>query len=1290
MSSSSSTPADAAIEDLLRGGKLSSGKAVVGPLEPAALQLLRVVWDTRADLTRRKGTDQAIAARASYVAAGRPADAASSAPSSTVEVPTLRLAEPPPTAPSETPRWRLHELRSHSIRGIAPHGVTVTFAFDGVAMLIYGPNGSGKSSLLSAVGWVLTGKVVTDCEEETESFSLYAPPTAAGRVAKLRDWPAIHTLPQGENPASIVPDCWAVLALKSEDGSRRLFLKRSLASGLEQSIDAVSWESCVSLSDHGISALDVHLSVSAATALSRRTLESSPDTRHLLSMMLGYDPLEDLGSLVTTLATNLTKAANTDRDALTARRQRQKLLLFSLASKLRNGLELRQKVESLSDDADPDEARIKEVAGVAASAVVEAEIAIASLLDIKAEGRAVPTGLADALTSAVRTLETSAEELFPEFHSLLAVNGEPATASREDTVAAASKALAAFEQSAQTRIAERLTWWKRETIPGSKATLLIQAATHFVPGDEACPVCEQEISGSELAVQLAGLKGASADLRASLREFFRNLVEEVRSTVSATILKLSAKDPARCLREDWAAIEEELGTAITPITERFHPEFEALVEALPPVEFKAAELIPADADSAFAEAATPFLAVMREARRGVAIAEWANRHLLGVTERLGQLTTSSDIDSVSLLGVLSRGKHAAVDVEPIVAVRESLKEASSEAAGIKAAVEALAVLEEMHSALEAIKPLGKYATAEVERVFANIREKTIENTRKLYPHANPDLSPSRLHLNKGRDKSVEAYLSAGAFEVPGQHIANAGLLRAIALAFYFALLERHPGGLAFVVMDDPILSLDDDHREAWSANILKPALVTTQVVVATHQRQFLNNCKSDFHPGRLVELNPRTRSEQVTYRPGDRLDRAEELLSTATMSVPNELRKYREDLIITLDAYSPTAFFNPSKLRHSLDTYLGLTAPHPLASANQAKIGKRVREEKVTRVLDPGSHSMTEADVTEPMIRDCLTELRELDITFRNELDRLEAERLRVLRNRTLPLPPTLAVSSGLVPAIVIPIDRLQVGDDAAAWATPVRLRIIGTAAAQTHGCVVDLVEEPFESDFPAGGAVLVSSETLCPIARPGQWVLLSDGADDGDLVAVLDHVGNRYLRRGWSVGNYWFLEVVNPSIGIAPVSVRKSDCKVRKVNGVSYSPRKNLVQGNGKFVNEWLPRQDFKANYIDGLFGIAVKGTSLEPIVLNGQVVLVSRKMDSRFDRVGRGSLAVVETDEDRVGNVIKRIFPGEREWLLTSPNPIEPRDPIAIANGMIRAVWPICGVLFAVTNIELSEIGE
>ena len=171
--------------------------------------------------------------------------------------------------------------------------------------------------------------------------------------------------------------------------------------------------------------------------------------------------------------------------------------------------------------------------------------------------------------------------------------------------------------------------------------------------------------------------------------------------------------------------------------------------------------------------------------------------------------------------------------------------------------------------------------------------------------------------------------------MPGQHLSNAGQLRALALAFYFSLLDRHPGGLGFIIMDDPILSLDDDHREAWAANLLHPELKKTQVILATHQRQFLLNCRADFQPGRLIELNPRRRTQQITWRPGDRLERAERLRESDWTSAPNELRKYREGLLITLDAYSPTPFFNSANLWQSLQAYGGLVAPNPLASSNQ-------------------------------------------------------------------------------------------------------------------------------------------------------------------------------------------------------------------------------------------------------------------------------------------------------------------------------------------------------------------
>src|SRR5207237_185678 len=147
----------------------------------------------------------------------------------------------------------------------------------------------------------------------------------------------------------------------------------------------------------------------------------------------------------------------------------------------------------------------------------------------------------------------------------------------------------------------------------------------------------------------------------------------------------------------------------------------------------------------------------------------------------------------SLLAALARGKEATADIAPVAWLRDELAEAVAESGAIRTAEEDLAMLEEIKAALEGIEPLGKYAEGEVVRIFDEIRGQTLDNYRKLYPNANPALVPARLHLNKGRNQTVEAYLTAGDFELPGQHVANAGMLRALALAFYFALLSRHPG-----------------------------------------------------------------------------------------------------------------------------------------------------------------------------------------------------------------------------------------------------------------------------------------------------------------------------------------------------------------------------------------------------------------------------------------------------------------------------------------------------------------
>jgi Peptidase S24-like len=297
----------------------------------------------------------------------------------------------------------------------------------------------------------------------------------------------------------------------------------------------------------------------------------------------------------------------------------------------------------------------------------------------------------------------------------------------------------------------------------------------------------------------------------------------------------------------------------------------------------------------------------------------------------------------------------------------------------------------------------------------------------------------------------------------------------------------------------------------------------------------------------------------------------------------------------------------------------------------------------------------------------------------------LEDIRLREFRSKSGPLgpPPGEPHDEADPRPATIPVELLRVGDAAASWHHPLALKVIGTAAAQTRGCVVDIAEMPRDALFPPGGAVLIVADGLAPLARPGQWALLAEHTvrlADGDYAAVVDQAGNHYLRRVWSAGDAWLLEAINPLAGKAPVRVRKCVCLARKVIGISYESPKEPRLGTTRLAKEWHTRQDF-SNPLEDAYGVTIRGTSLEPIACDGHVIVVGRKIGLRFDAVRRGALAIVETDDPHVGNVIKRVYPEDRSWLLLSPNSVDPRDPLIVSKANLRGVWPVQGVL-----LELS----
>ena len=140
-------------------------------------------------------------------------------------------------------------------------------------------------------------------------------------------------------------------------------------------------------------------------------------------------------------------------------------------------------------------------------------------------------------------------------------------------------------------------------------------------------------------------------------------------------------------------------------------------------------------------------------------------------------------------------------------------------------------------------------------------------------------------------------------------------------------------------------------------------------------------------------------------------------------------------------------------------------------------------------------------------------------------------------------------------------------------------------------------------------------------------------------------------------------------------------DAPLRKIVGVLYEPTAKASRTTS-LLSEWEESGavDIQAT-IRRYHAIDVMGDSIEPLARSGQKVLVDEKCDD-LDNIVSATLAVLQTD-GAVGNVIKRVYPMDGSWILISPNPVETIDPILLPRKEIRAIWPVCGVLFE-TNDE------
>jgi len=1252
------------ITTLLRGNRLGEGKESIGPLDQNAKLILRLVIQNFVPLSNSAGQERANSFMSSY----RALKSESLARTADTN-PSLKVQ---PAAPSEgaegkaqahplKPNWRLQELRATSFRGLAPPNEEVIVPFYGQSTLLFGPNGAGKSSLLGAIAWLFTNVAPTDADEAEDRADFFSGPSTSSPAKKVGQWPIHNTLPSGNLKNAVVVTS-VTIRLRSADGASEKWLWRSDLDTLQESDDGATWKPCNELSNLGIEPLDLQLSLLAPMIFGRKTVEKADETRQLLQLMLGYDDLVSVGTLAGQIGINRTALETAETKSLRERKEKIAASLAALPVELDENSPVKPELQILASDNSVTLEKLNDVAHSVCVETVERERDLAKALGLATSQQEVPKGIGEKLIGAVTVLQLEANKAFSRLSQIELGGALPQSSekSSETRLEELRNAIANFCESVKGPIEQRYEWWKREYEPHSRAPLLLLASRYYNHDKQLCPVCDRSIASLPVMQQLVELKELPQELQRAIADFFRDLGDKFDAILPSSISGLGDTAISKRIEDDWKALKARLDPVFLPLCALQDAQVaelaaSAILEAPSPV-----ELLPSDCDVAFKEAARTFIEKLQKARYIISVLTWSNTNYAFLLSSLDKVTLAEGEESNSLLAVLAKGKAGAQNLAALTRIAISLKDIYLQEQAIEIQEVQLALIKEVKEPLATLKSLVGYAEHEVSKVFANIAGKTVDYWKKLYPETPSVLGAGGLaQIRNG----VEPRLAGKDYSVPAKYFANSGLQRAIALSFYFALLDSHPYGLGFIVMDDSILSLDNEHRETWSADILKPRMGLMQVIFATHQKEFVHNCSQDFATGRIIELNPRTTERALSCRPGDRLQRATEDLSNAEWNVENTLRKYVEEVVSSLDAYSSTPFFNPRDLTNSIGSYAAIKSPNVLASESQKKIVKILQGSDVQRVINAGSHAQSEGLITKPMIRLCLDQLIACDKPFRAELERFERIRRPSRQARQLPL-------SNVVVFPQIP--------NSAIWETPIKIRSIGRAAARPDGISISESEESAIGELPPGSLVLVCGDSLAPVARAGQWVILDDedeGVLDADLVAIEAFDGRRLLRRVWHDEDFWRLQAINPISTFPIESIPKSNASARRICGVIYEPTKPHLMQAGQ---EWKPDDYAGPLASDRWKSIVVEGSSLDPVARNGQVVLVSAGEDPNSAQIRPGSLVAAETMNESVGNVIKRLFRTADGYVLVSANPVEPFEPITLSKREIKRVWPLIGVLF------------
>ena len=775
-------------------------------------------------------------------------------------------------------------------------------------------------------------------------------------------------------------------------------------------------------------------------------------------------------------------------------------------------------------------------------------------------------------------------------------------------------------------------------------------------------MCTQNLAPvPQIKEQLDKLRQLSGQtyLTQRLEDLERSLIGELGEVVTLELRQEGMKTFSERILSDWNDLKEnQFKGFLLPVVEQFDKEVHKIAQETQLEEKHERGPFAEGYFDDFPKAFSGLDNAFHAARKYMQVCRSIIEKSTDVSQKLGNLLTTPETKDVrdSLSVILQRGRATNQDITSLLAAHKTTKELWRSLKKEKELSDKISKYRTLAGAGEATKELGGAIRGAVVKVVKELEGQMKEYFSRLYENEilTLDLLTPGHAANPDVKDEINVYLRAGSQRIPIGPYSNAGRMRALILSFIFALLKKSKWSLGIIVLDDPVLSLDHEHKARFVDCMVEPLLAEMQVLMATHYKDFYRVAESVFCDSERLEMPPRrSETDGVSFEPGDLLKRVEKTLEEPTCSwheVGNNLRLWSERTLATLSGYCPSPFAMFNNIPDTVRAYRRIADP-TVATPERDRIVNALESPQFQRVMHKLAH---DEDPAESEVRDGLKVLKECEKTVRAEIERFKGLYEHALLARAVEARPSVRI--------------LSLKD----YIEGRKLDIVARAAAAENGVGV-FWEENEVSQLAGNQVVILKSDTIAPTGLIGQYLLLDSEErepENSDLVVVETQDKQRYVRRFWrDVDKTILLDAANPTSPYKPIRLSSGEHLMRRVVGVLFDA---VAVKRGQEGDEWVPAK-LPDKWLDGVVGVRVEGTSMEPIAREGQIVLVRKKVGQKISKT---DLACVDiTDRE---TVIKRCYPRESDWLLCSINPNEVQDPISVSLGDIRYAYPLVGVVF------------